>query len=89
MGEAKAVVRHVPGRDDGCDAGLGPGSRGVQVEEARVRMAAPQQAGVEHSRADKIDAVLRPAGHLQNGIMAGKPLADDTSHGAPPLCRMV
>ena len=60
------------------DAGHGPRTRNIDVQDLRVRMRAAQEASVEHPRQRQVIGKLRLAADFRERVRLGQRLADDS-----------
>ena len=81
MRGADRQLREIGRRDDRQHAFQRLGARGVDADDARVRVRAAQQLGVHHARQREVGRVDRLAGDALLGVDARQPLADDLECG--------
>ena len=74
--QAPAAGRQVCAREHRLDSGQRPGGRRVDAEDARARIGAAEDGGVQHTRPGKVVRIARRAGQFVGGVAARQRPAD-------------
>ena len=84
--QAPAAGRQVCAREHCLDSGQRPGRGGVDAEDARARIGAAENSGVQHTRPGKVVRIARRTGQLVSGVASRQPFADRVGDGGHGVC---